>query len=94
LRVGALAPGAYATTAFEPRLTFTLGEGWSASFQDDDDEVALEHASGTFLYMTRVTKVIDPATLSTVAAPDDLVGWLSTHPRLAAASPEPGLSVG
>ncbi len=35
LKKGALAAGEYVTVTFQPRLRFTLGEGWSSSSGDD-----------------------------------------------------------
>lgn len=87
LSAGALAPGTYTTTAFQPRLTFVLGDGWRGLFPDDDDEVALEGDDGLFFAVTRVSKVVDPTTHTAVAVPDDLVSWLATHPALTADAP-------
>jgi hypothetical protein len=86
--VGKLAAGTYRTTAFEPTLTFAVGEGWTTFFQDDDDEVALEHVTGPFLAMTRVKQVVDPSTGDAVAVPDDLIGWFAAHPAFKAEAPE------
>jgi hypothetical protein len=79
---GALSPGTYATTAFEPQLTFTLGPGWNALFPDDSDEMALEHGADGGLYITRVANVVDPTTHTSTAVSDDLIGWLAAHPAL------------
>jgi len=86
LRAGALDAGTYTTTSFDPPLTFTLGDGWQAMFQDDEDEVALDHA-GAFLSMTRPSQVIDPTPVGAVPAPDDLATWLSQRPSLVATKP-------
>jgi len=87
LRAGTLAPGTYTTTAFQPTLTFTLDDSWRGLFPDDSDEVALEGTDGVFFAMTRVTEVVDPATWTPVAVPDDLVSWFTTHPSLTADAP-------
>jgi hypothetical protein len=79
---GALSPGTYATTAFEPPLTFTLGPGWNGLFPDDSDEMAIEFGSDGGLYITRVANVVDPRTSTTTPVADDLIGWLSAHPAL------------
>ena len=79
---GALSPGTYATTAFEPPLTFTLGPGWNGLFPDDSDEMALEFGADGGLYITRVANVVDPTTRSTTPVSDDLIGWLAAHPAL------------
>jgi DNA-directed RNA polymerase specialized sigma24 family protein len=84
---GALPPGRYTTTLFQPTLAFTLDDGWRGLFPDDDDEVALEGPAGVFFAISRVAKVIDPTTGTAVDAPDDLVEWLTTDPRLTAEAP-------
>jgi hypothetical protein len=89
LQTGALAPGRYAATAFDPQLTFTVGDGWTALIADDPDELALEGQGATILNVTRPSKVVDPKSGAGVAAPDDLIAWLAAHPSLAAALPKP-----
>ena len=79
---GNLSPGTYATTAFEPPLTFTLGPGWNGLFPDDPDEMAFEFGSDGGLYITRVANVVDPRTSTTTPVADDLIGWLAAHPAL------------
>jgi hypothetical protein len=88
LRSGALPPGVYTTTLFQPTLIFTLDDGWRGMFPDDDDEVALEAPDGVFLAISRVANVVDPTTGTAVAAPDDLVEWLITHQKLTAGTPD------
>jgi hypothetical protein len=85
---GALPPGKYTTTLFQPTLAFTLNDGWRGLFPDDDDEVALEGPDGVIFAITRVTKVVDPATRTAVDVPDDLVEWLTSHPLLTAEAPQ------
>jgi glucose/arabinose dehydrogenase len=85
---GALSPGRYTTTLFQPTLAFTLDEGWRGLFPDDDDEVALEGPAGAFVAISRVAKVVDPTTRSPVDAPDDLVEWFTTHSLLTAETPQ------
>jgi hypothetical protein len=79
---GTLPPGRYSTTAFEPRLSFTLGPGWNGLFPDDSDEMAIEFGTDGGLYITRVAKVVDPTTGATTSVTDDLIGWLAAHPAL------------
>jgi hypothetical protein len=86
IREGALVAGTYTTTAFDPTLTFTLGDGWHALFPDDTDEVAFEGA-GAFLGMTRPAGVVDPPPRGKVPTPDDVATWLSQHPSLVATAP-------
>lgn len=88
LQVGGLDAGDYTTTAFQPRLTFTLGEGWEAFFPDDSDEIALGYGGGE-LAITRVSQVVDPATNKRVEAPEDLMAWLAQHPAFDAGEPQP-----
>jgi hypothetical protein len=85
---GALMPGEYRTTAFQPRVTFSLGDGWRALFPDDEDEVALEGPGGAFFAISRVSEVVDPTTGAAVAAPDDLIEWFTTHPQLSTETPK------
>ncbi|MBI2781669.1 MAG: hypothetical protein HYX55_07740 [Chloroflexi bacterium] len=78
---GNLPPGTYATTLFQPPLTFTLADGWFSLFPDDPDEVAFERNGYTEgFYIGRVGQVVDPVTNPVVSAPTDLVAWLSKHP--------------
>ena len=75
-------------TLFQPPLAFTIDDGWRALFPDDEDEVALEGPGGTFFAISRVSEVVDPTTRAAVAAPDDLIEWLTTHPQLTAETPK------
>jgi hypothetical protein len=88
LRAGALPAGTYTTTAFEPTISFTIDDGWNGLFPDDSDEVALEGPGAVIFAIGRISKVVDPTTGLAVAAPDDLVEWFTTHPKLTAAAPE------
>ena len=80
---GTFAPGTYATTAFQPPLSFSLGEGWSAFFPDQTEIFELDTTGGA-LAMMRVYWVIDPKSGQQVPGPDDLLGWLAHHPALVA----------
>ncbi len=88
LRAGALPPGEYTTTLFQPPLAFAIDDGWRALFPDDEDEVALEGQGGAFFAISRVSEVVDPTTRAAVAAPDDLIEWLTTHPQLTSERPK------
>ena len=80
--------GTYTTTAFQPRLTVQIDDGWQVLFQDDEDELALEGDSGDGMIFLagRVSQVVGPAGGAT-DAPDDLIGWLRGHPSLKTAVP-------
>jgi len=83
-----MAAGTYRTTAFEPPLQFTVGDGWRAAFADDSDEIALDHEGmAIFLAMTRVSQVVDQSSGSAVDVPDDLIGWLTGHYALDTSEP-------
>jgi hypothetical protein len=87
IRVGMADPGSWTTTAFDPKLTFSVpAEGWMFFFQDDVDEMAIG-TSDVEVTAGRVANVVDPASHHAVAAPDDLVGWLASHPELDASAP-------
>jgi hypothetical protein len=86
IHAGPLEPGVYASTAFDPPLRFTLGDGWRALFPDEDSELALEHEAGSFLGFDRIKEVVDPTAGGAVDAPDDLVAWLLEHPGLDSAA--------
>jgi hypothetical protein len=93
VREGPASAGTYTTSSFEPTVVLTLpSDGWSFFFQDDDDEMALGKGD-VELIGGRVANVLDPATRATVPAPDDLVVWFASHPRLKAETPRPA-SVG
>ncbi len=90
IRVGTATQGSYTTTAFKPALTFTItSDGWLFFFQDDDDEMAVGKSGDIELTAGRVGRVVDPQSHQGVAAPDDLVAWLASHPDLDAEPPQP-----
>jgi hypothetical protein len=94
LHEGTLYAGRYATAQFDPTLRFTLGSGWTAPFQEDGNEIALDRANEDFLGITRVSRVIDPATGDTVPVPDDLAGWLLRNPNFEWSGPGIAVTVG
>ena len=78
---GLLQPGEYTTTVFKPTLHFTLGDPWIALAADDPTGIGMDRPDETGLFaFTRLARVVDPTTHQAVAAPDDLLGWLLTHP--------------
>jgi hypothetical protein len=74
-------PGRYSTTAFQPTLRLTLGDGWTARFPDDVDEIAFDRPNQDFVAITRVSSVLDPRTGTVGPVPDDLMGWLTANPN-------------
>jgi len=80
LREGRLPAGQYTTTAFQPTLRFTLGDGWTARFPDDLDEIAFDRPNQDFVAITRVSTVVDPRTGAAGPVPDDLMTWLTANP--------------
>jgi hypothetical protein len=77
--MGPLPAGDYVTNRFVPSLVFTLPEGWSQFFPDEDDEIYMGSADAE-LAISRAAQVVDPVTNQGVAAPEDLVEWLTQHP--------------
>ena len=86
LRMGALPAGVYRTNTFEPQITFTLPDGWSEFFPDDD-EGAYMGSSHAELAVGRADEVVDPDSHAAVEAPEDLLDWLVQHPAFG--GPEP-----
>lgn len=79
LRMGTLVAGQYRTNRFEPTLVFTLPEGWSQFFPDEDDEIFMGSADAA-LAISRAAQVVDPVSHGPVDAPEDLLEWLTQHP--------------
>lgn len=92
-RPGSLAPGSYSTSAFEPALRFTVGDGWVAPGQDDLDEMSLDRANGNFILVTRVAQVVNPRTHAVEAAPDNLAAWLLANPYFEWSGPASSVTV-
>jgi len=92
---GSLPAGDYTTTVFKPTLHFTLAEGWNGNFPDDADGVALNRGDDkSILGMSQISRVVDPTTHKPVALPEDLIGWLSTHPSFEWAGPSAPVEIG
>jgi hypothetical protein len=77
-----LAGGRYSRTAFNPRLTFKLGTGWTGLFPDDADEIAIDFGGSGGVAITRLTEVFDPGSGRPSPVPDDLVAWLAGNRAL------------
>jgi hypothetical protein len=84
--MGTLAGGEYRTNRFVPQLTFSLPNGWSQFFPDEDDEIYMG-SPGAELAISRAPEVVDPATRGRIEAPEDLMAWITEHPAFG--SPEP-----
>ena len=100
-----LPSGRYATSEFEPALSFTVPEGdrWRLSWPETSDVFEISPAKsldGPYSSVTfaRVQEVFvsdnqDLITLSptdrTTSAPKDMVSWLSNHPLLETSKPVP-----
>lgn len=84
--MGTLPAGDYITNSFVPTLVLTLPHGWSQFFPDEDDEIFMGSADAE-LAISRAAQVVDPVTNEAVAAPEDLLEWLTQHPAFG--GPEP-----
>jgi len=100
--LGVLKAGTYSTRTFQPRLTYTVPDGW-ANYEDDQGNAAfappgvslskVQEAVDDILVMT----IVAPATMSCDAAADTDVpdtargvsSWLSQHPWLSTTDPKP-----
>jgi hypothetical protein len=79
--------GRYHSALLEPTVFMTLPDGWDLYF-DDAGGVYMGIPDGEFLVGVP-DKVIDPKTGKPADVPDDLMGWLTAHPDLAATKPTP-----
>lgn len=84
--MGTLPAGEYVTNRFEPTLVLTLPDGWSQFFQDEEDQIYMGSANAE-LAIGRAAQVVDGVSHEPVAAPEDLLEWLTQHPALG--DPEP-----
>jgi hypothetical protein len=100
-----LLPGKYATSEFEPALSFSVSEDpeWRVSFPEASDVFALTPAqpsNGPYptLGFFHVTLVFSPEGQEVIrlgpndpriAKPDRMVAWLRNHPSLSTSDPVP-----
>jgi hypothetical protein len=100
-----LPSGRYATSEFEPALSFTVpkGDRWRLSWPDSSDVFEISPAKslvGAYSSLTfvRVQEVFAPdsqdliplsPTDRTTSAPKDMVTWLRNHPLLDTSKPVP-----
>ena len=84
-----LSAGKYATKVFEPKLSFSVGDGWLAAGPETHDAIPLIQENGpTVIGFLNAEEVFDPGQPNeTVPAPDDMLAWLQEHPRLDAEEP-------
>ncbi|MFP5317820.1 MAG: protein kinase domain-containing protein [Acidimicrobiia bacterium] len=93
----AIPPGRYHTTTLAPGLAFALDSGWASAGPEAADVVALRRreppAAGVELSFFGVQRTFSAeqeyaapaeyvASGAATTAPDDLVAWLRSHPRL------------
>jgi hypothetical protein len=91
-----LPPGEYRSVAFEPSLSFRVGEGWVHAAPELPDKLAISPGGGPgdpLLIFRNLRGVYKPAksidTPPVIKAPDDMVGWFQNHPYLKTEKPEP-----
>jgi hypothetical protein len=79
-----LTPGKYTTEAFQPALSFTVGDGWQ-SFSEMHDRVMVGQTDAPAqLGFFSIERVFDPSNpKKIVPAPHDMAAWLQKHPGLA-----------
>jgi hypothetical protein len=91
----ALMPGTYAT-AFQPRLGFSVGSGWTGN-NDTSDWIEIRQGpsdAAEALDFYRVRQVLDPGTQRPVPLPRDLLGWFTSHPAIRVVSPPRSTTIG
>ena len=101
LVTGPLEAGTYTFDGFAEPLTFTVGDGWEALIESDEQNrtdlgilVALfneAHPVANIAFV-QATRVVDPAKDwdeegNLVAVPDDLIAWFAEHPYHEAEAP-------
>ena len=82
---GPVPAGLHEFTGFDAPLSMVFGDGWTAGFPPDNDEIALD--GPVFLAITHPSMVVDAESGAFVPAPDDLIAWIGTHKDLAASAP-------
>ena len=91
----ALVPGAYAT-AFQPKLRFSVGHGWTGN-NDTSDWIDIRRGPSDFagaLDFFRIRDVFAPGTQRTIPLPRDLSGWFTSHPAVKVVSPPRSTTIG
>jgi hypothetical protein len=91
----ALLPGAYAT-AFQPKLAFSVGHGWTGN-NDSSDWIDIRRGPSDFagaLDFVHIRNVFDPKTQRTMPLPEDLSSWFTSHPAIRVVSPPRSTTLG
>jgi hypothetical protein len=92
LQAGPLKPGRYTTKRFRPGFSFTVPRGWAATPEHPlFVGLAYQDAQRNFVVaFARPARVVDPTRTYTsldvpadalLPVPEDVLGWLATHPR-------------
>jgi hypothetical protein len=92
IREGSLAPGRYLQAGFPPGVSFVLGTGWRAYF-DDKDGAYLGGPQGIEIGINKPPKVNDPTTNQPIDTPADLAAWLAQSTAFSSATTS-AISVG
>ena len=91
----ALVPGPYAT-AFQPRLRFSVGSGWTGN-NDTSDWIDIRRGPSDFagaLDFIHIRSVLDPQTQRPIPLPGDLSRWFTSHPAIRVVSPPQPTTLG
>jgi hypothetical protein len=83
---GPLAPGRYLQATLTPSVSFVLGTGWNAYFNDADGAYLGNDALGVEFGINRPPEVVDPASNGGLPSPPDLAGWLTAFPGFVSAT--------
>lgn len=82
---GAVPPGLHEFPQFEVPLSMVFGDGWTAPFAPDSENIVVE--GPVFLAVSRPTKVVDPDSGEFIPLPEDLIVWVGTHKNFEATPP-------
>jgi hypothetical protein len=89
-----LAPGTYVTDEFEPSFTFSIGEGWADTGNEQSDIFGISMSDiPDSLAFVNAKAVYDVPSEKAIATPNDLTAWFQRHPYLETSDPT-SVSVG